>query len=1353
MVDSNYNFLQGGGAVSVQSPNSRAVIVSSAFYGNKVMSIEQERAGAGVYIGSGSSLTLFETIFYNNQATNGTFSDMDISSLHTDNESNITFFGCDSKYLTEESTCASVPNDNKRNCSIPSDRGPEYKIVANGSTCKARGCCWYPVRDLNGEIIHESKERNVSWCFHKTNAATCSSDSCGRILREDREKCIVSTNDSYGVECLEKGCCYDPASMNLTCFRRRDPVRTNVSQSNVQILENINRCGLAPRSCPLNGSSSSDIPFPTCFPAAWHRSKTVQHAPAYDGESPSPSSIQPEATPSPKSRSHKDVGNSDKIVVIDPRLSSIEMTRVLNSKKNDAPRRLISVNGDEQLIFRGRNPPSTLRNIEANTDTSPHKLFQNFLNGSKLFILTRPDSEEEQKIELKLAVDNDGHSITAKLPSYQDLCQRSGTEQGEPHVVCSDGFYLTIEISVPMYYGNATTGKRDSLGNHGNQCLLAAQKFVDSNGKTWCRVFCGPGGAGDFSGCPSARGGGALYLLQHSCDEFAMGDACLNEQTAHTCAYQINRPSGERVGKGSKNASMIHECRACVKGAICPGGARIWPQMGYWVSSETDLLPPKECPAPARERCRGWDVEMRATLCGAGYAQLSYLCGQCADGYFHTIDNQTCRSCALAEEEIEESNLTTAFWIFLGSVCGALLLLGTLVTSITYYIGGDLWMGISRGIGFIYYSLCSLQILAQVGQQATGYEHPVVLQIYRWITAVSSVDTEQAIHVECITVGGAFFLDNLLLGSVLFAYAVWIALTYFDVVACCCRCPAERGCSCMIYLRRFTLTGLILLASVTTRMAARSTACVRPSPQSAPVLISRPSIVCYGELHAINGMLGWVTFITYCVGFPVMLTWLALRSKYFDHKIRRNTGSEKLAVAQLSKGESAPAKSVANPMISQRHRGKMDVVFEDSSKGQKIDATFCNGKEIYSVGSKVRTATKDNTFSTSSKANMSSKSNIAAKESTTSVCCCNANLFEMRKRQHISVLKFVRNRRSTYISFKSLIEGDFHLSFLPFCSARLLLLFTLAMTDAYVPRGAGVNAWLRFGLGGAAIIGYPAAIFYFQPLRRTRSWKLPVIFSIFLVTFVALLLHLFAANGNDAGVQVLSSVLIVAISLLIAVVIPTAAVIEIVLGARRDVRCIKLRERIKALSVDLKRKSSSNNGDPNLQNMLLLGLHVDEEDMLKDLIDAIEQQHEEMNETYAMKHMNTTHEELTTAAGSSQTANKSEWQAAWDPNHQAWYYYNAKGESRWTIPEKTDDLKDESFTSVLSRIRSELQNHESGRLHTQKDKVRSQRGDWLEVVDEKTGKTAYVNEKTLEIRENRPPGWVASLANAFNRHS
>ena len=79
--------------------------------------------------------------------------------------------------------------------------------------------------------------------------------------------------------------------------------------------------------------------------------------------------------------------------------------------------------------------------------------------------------------------------------------------------------------------------------------------------------------------------------------------SCLDPSRAHSapCAY----------GEGG-------ECECCPANARCPGGARTWPDRGYWVSSENSTVVTR-CDPPQMERCMGMVHGSRiGNQCGVG---------------------------------------------------------------------------------------------------------------------------------------------------------------------------------------------------------------------------------------------------------------------------------------------------------------------------------------------------------------------------------------------------------------------------------------------------------------------------------------------------------------------------------------------------------------------------------------------------------------------------------------------------------------------------------------------------------------------------------------------------------------
>ena len=116
-------------------------------------------------------------------------------------------------------------------------------------------------------------------------------------------------------------------------------------------------------------------------------------------------------------------------------------------------------------------------------------------------------------------------------------------------------------------------------------------------------------------------------------------------------------------------------------------------------------------------------------------------------------------------------------------------------------------------------------------------------------------------------------------------------------------------------------------------------------------------------------------------------------------------------------------------------------------------------------------------------------------------CCKLGDLGSIRSRQRSSVLRFVNHNPLLYIAYKPLIECDFHIEHLYFRSYYCFVLLALASSSlTKIPL-------LRFSIGVVCILIYSFSILYIKPLRKTRSWKLPVMLLVFFISLLALSLN------------------------------------------------------------------------------------------------------------------------------------------------------------------------------------------------------------------------------------------------------
>jgi hypothetical protein len=88
-------------------------------------------------------------------------------------------------------------------------------------------------------------------------------------------------------------------------------------------------------------------------------------------------------------------------------------------------------------------------------------------------------------------------------------------------------------------------------------------------------------------------------------------------------------------------------CVRCPIGALCPGGARAWPRVGYYSASQSLPSVTACTPPQPSQRCLGWDGLLGRTQCGPTYRQGSYMCESCAVGAY-AVGDGSCAWCPVA---------------------------------------------------------------------------------------------------------------------------------------------------------------------------------------------------------------------------------------------------------------------------------------------------------------------------------------------------------------------------------------------------------------------------------------------------------------------------------------------------------------------------------------------------------------------------------------------------------------------------------------------------------------------------------------------------------------------------------
>ena len=853
---------------------------------------------------------------------------------------------------------------------------------------------------------------------------------------------------------------------------------------------------------------------------------------------------------------------------------------------------MTTVKGGDFLILHGRgkrrltpNNRSAMSLLSLSSSASHYS----FLEGTYVEVCSR----EGSCFDGKARVARDGRSTNVSLPTYSDLCK--GKEHGEgdgdnddddeqpcPGDESGAGLYLTLRITVPVSPLPAYFPINATVDCQGYENSISQQQQEQQQIKT-CVVSCGKA---DFSGCPSASHGGALYLLSDTCAEFEQNDyrVCLDPATASSCGYHVRKKKsstgGTSTSTGKAAAAAEPECEPCPPAALCPGGARIWPRLGYWVDSELPPMKgsgvsanPVKCPAPAAKRCLGWGVETATTRCGPGYKPESFLCSECATGRYSTMWNRSCSPCGGQDDDADGAH--EGYWEHIKEAVFALvflllvlLLFALGVLLVVLRVGGNRSQGVYRARRFLVFSVSSLHVLAQCSQQATGYEDPAVLKLYGYLNLVTTLDSAETLPQECWRDDslGPFFAPNAIMSVLLVGFALWAWL--------CFVLPSERRwwsdgvCRCSFKLQQKLLVGMTLLYPLGVRTALKSVVCVRvvvPEARSAgagggqgdtmSVLRARPTIPCFGSAHAANGVLGYATLVFVCLGFPACLIWLVRCSKQFDQGVVasvRLKNRKRVLLAKNKKRKGGGAEVAAAGASGNVEMTRAAASFYGSQVNPYFNQAVAAAEGAGDGGGGNK------------------KSGAASCSSPAAATPASAAATTSKPRRHSHVLvgqptlvqAFVRYNPEHLTAFRPLVESDYRLAFLGFRPAYLYLLLLLsAGTVVFPPSSPHAVPRLCFSL--AVIVLYYTAFLYFRPLRRSRRWILPVHMSIFVVGVLALALSAITEisdleGGENMGlVRTLSFVIVVGVALIIGVVIPAAAMYDLVTGARREILTAK----------------------------------------------------------------------------------------------------------------------------------------------------------------------------------------------------
>ena len=254
------------------------------------------------------------------------------------------------------------------------------------------------------------------------------------------------------------------------------------------------------------------------------------------------------------------------------------------------------------------------------------------------------------------------------------------------------------------------------------------------------------------------------------------------------CASFTNPLAGDCVNTSSPLFSQCawgsgDSCRLCPVGGMCPGGARVWPLVGYWVASEASF-PPVLCASPATLRCAGWNASTQSSACGTGYRAGSYRCLSCDAGYFAMIDG-SCGQCPAGTGLKSALQLLFFFTI-------ALLLFGAVnyaaLVIVSKYAGGTVAGGAKRSMQLMVWTFTVIQTIVSVGKGASGSLPPLLTSAYTGLDVFQFAGIMP--NAACLTGVYPFSTDAMQMGLALGLLCLICALQVQYRRVCAC---ARRG--------------------------------------------------------------------------------------------------------------------------------------------------------------------------------------------------------------------------------------------------------------------------------------------------------------------------------------------------------------------------------------------------------------------------------------------------------------------------------------------------------------------------------------------------------------------------------
>lgn len=335
---------------------------------------------------------------------------------------------------------------------------------------------------------------------------------------------------------------------------------------------------------------------------------------------------------------------------------------------------------------------------------------------------------------------------------------------------------------------------------------------------------------------------------------------------------------------------------------MCPGGRRAWSLPGYYnaLESSSDVRP---CMLPdATSKCTGWSTALRATRCGQGYRQGSFLCGACEPGYYLEGDG-SCNACPIVVTLWDRYQRLFALF---ASVIGFVALVYAALTFFVWFRGSRERVHVPDILTFLILLLTSLQVLSGVNNVGSMRLPPSL----RWLYDIVGLLQLQGITLppSCIPETYFFGLEVSIMAVGLSLWAVVI------IVASATQCFAQ-ALKYVEYLEPIGRLSLIAavymhptIAETAFRLISCSSIVVSESSLnvldggsgsvhvgqnknlvSVSVLKSNPYFICLQGQHTRAGYMAIAATVAFVFGLPALTLWWVWHDPWLSERLRSHT--------------------------------------------------------------------------------------------------------------------------------------------------------------------------------------------------------------------------------------------------------------------------------------------------------------------------------------------------------------------------------------------------------------------------------------------------------------------------------